>query len=186
MRDYSTDSECIEYGGEVPVLDTAAFLASIQLGIVSSIYYTTSKVIEEVRDRESRSRLDLAISSGKIKVRDPEKAYIRKAVSLIERIDPRLINALSDADLSVIALSLELRDRGCDPVLFTDDMVIHRVCRDLGLRTVGVKRSRPSNIRRVRQSMFVCAVCGYRTYRRPKNDQCPACGGRLKEEKQVI
>ncbi|MEM4952421.1 MAG: hypothetical protein QXV81_09195, partial [Ignisphaera sp.] len=56
---------------KVLVLDTAAFLAAIPLQLYNTILYTVPAVIDEVKDYESRARLELASIVGRFHIEVP-------------------------------------------------------------------------------------------------------------------
>ena len=100
------------------VVDAAAVLNddnfSFQAG---NSYLITNKVLSELKDMRSRSLADGAIKTGFLSVRDPKGEFIEKASGSARRSGTRL----SEADLSVVALSLELRAAKKIFVVLTDD-----------------------------------------------------------------
>jgi UPF0271 protein len=179
MRDYSLDRLCrdLKY---IPVLDTAAFLAGIQLNISMPIYITTPSVLDEIRDPESRARLELALSTGKVVISDPGKRYLDRVTHIIEEeINHNLVKNLSTTDLSILALGIKLLDNGCIPIIFTDDFLIHKIAGRLGIETVGVKRSKPAKLSRIKGKIYICIVCGFKTGKPPKDGKCPRCSSKL-------
>ena len=94
------------------VLDTAAFLSGLPLALAEECIYTTPDVIEEVRDQESRTRLEISLESKRVLVVEPSK---KTAVS----VD---VKGLSPTDLSVLYLALECKMQGVrEVVMVTDD-----------------------------------------------------------------
>ena len=101
----------------MPVLDAAAFInAHFAEGI------TTPEVIGELRDFESRELAQARISEGRLKVLSPSPESLKRASSAAS---PRL----SKADLSVLALALELGEE-----IITDDYSLQASAKRLGLR----------------------------------------------------
>ena len=94
-------------GKTVYVLDTSTLLAGIQL-MLGGEMYVTSEVVSEVIDSENKSKLELAIGLGKVKVVKPSNRYIRLARKAAVKLGEH--SSLSDADISVAALALELHD----------------------------------------------------------------------------
>ena len=110
------------------VIDAAIFIQGIDVEGC-----TTPKVVEEVKDPESRLLLESLISAGKVKVLMPSgesiQAVREKAVETGE------LNELSEADIEVLALAYEL-----NAVLFTDDYNLQNIAKTLGIRFKTLKR----------------------------------------------
>ncbi|GEM_PF-4668644 len=104
------------------VLDSAAFLNALELPPGDKA--TTPEVLAELKDRRSKMLADAAKVSGELGVFSPEEKHVEKVKKTAGRILPKL----SKADVSVLALSLEL---GC-PVM-TDDYAVQVVANRLGV-----------------------------------------------------
>ncbi len=101
----------------MPVLDAAAFInAKLAEGI------TTPEVLAELKDFETRELAQARISEGLLRVLSPSAESLKRAK---KQASPRL----SKADLSVLALALELGDE-----IITDDYSLQASARRLGLR----------------------------------------------------
>jgi UPF0271 protein len=132
-REYSATGSCI-------ILDTTALLAGIE-NILPPPLYTTSKAVEEVKDKENREKLSIAIGTGKISVIDPKKESISQAEKKAEKL--KIKEKLSETDITIAALALELREK-CKPIVFTDDYTLQYLLHKTGithkpLRTKGIK-----------------------------------------------
>ena len=142
------------------VIDAAIFIQGIDVEGC-----TTPKVVEEVKDPESRLLLESLISAGKVKVLMPSgesiQAVREKAVETGE------LNELSEADIEVLALAYEL-----NAVLFTDDYNLQNIAKTLGIRFRTLKRG----IKRVIHWNYVCIGCGKRFSEMPPDGVCPDCG----------
>ncbi|WP_461864753.1 type II toxin-antitoxin system VapC family toxin [Thermococcus sp.] len=142
------------------VIDAAIFIQGIDVEGC-----TTPKVVEEVKDPESRLLLESLISAGKVKVLMPSgesiQAVRRKAAETGE------LNELSEADIEVLALAYEL-----NAVLFTDDYNLQNIAKTLGIRFRTLKRG----IKRVIHWNYVCIGCGKRFSEMPPDGVCPDCG----------
>jgi len=127
------------------VLDTAAFLAALQLLMYGIELYTPRSVVEEVKDFESVQRFQLSESIERVKVEDPKHSFVSKAVEVARRHG--VLERLSNTDLDVLALALQLSSQGYDVVVLTDDYVLQRILIELGLgfmpvKTRGVEKKR--------------------------------------------
>jgi len=127
MKEHLREKECSD---RVLVLDTAAFLAGLQLYFSKECLYTTPKVLDEVKDHESKEKLEMAASLGRIIVLEPQ---------VIVTIEKKIRKRLSDTDISIIELSLFLKRKGKDVVVVTDDYMLQKVLKDFGLEYMSVK-----------------------------------------------
>ncbi len=161
----------------VYVLDTTAFLAALPL-MLNARMYTVPRVIEEVRDPESRARLETALSLGRVEVVEPRECYRWRARRAA--VKHGLHGSLSDTDVDVAALALQLRDEGFEPITVTDDYALQNLLANLGL---AFQALRTRGINKVEEYSLVCPVCGY-VSRRYGERICPRCGTRLVRRKR--
>ncbi len=159
------------------VLDTAAFLAKYPLQQYSTYeLLTTPHVLSEVRDRESREALEMALSIGRVRVVEPSKEYMDKAMGIARSIGEH--SSLSTADLSVLALALQYLVHG-SVVVITDDYALQNTLLYTG---IPFKPLRTTGIHGFRRYIVLCPVCGYvSSVIGEKN--CPLCGSRLVKRK---
>lgn len=122
--------------GRAIVLDTGAILSGTPLALPHACY-TTRLVAGEVLDRESREVLDKSIAAGRILVVDPGEEYLGGAIEEAKR--GGLLGRLSEADISVAALALELSSQGCEVLVATDDYALQALLYRLGLRTISIR-----------------------------------------------
>ena len=155
--------------------DTGALLARVYYMLPSYKFefYTTSACFKEVKDAENREALLNALELGLVKVVDAGDEYISMAVEEAKSIGE--LGRLSEADLSVIALALELAGKR-NVVVLTDDYSLQNTLHHLGLsfkpvRTEGIKQSF-----RYRE---YCPVCGY-VPGKPGEKTCPICGSPIR------
>ncbi|WP_048055281.1 type II toxin-antitoxin system VapC family toxin [Pyrococcus sp. NA2] len=146
------------------VLDSSVFIQGVEVE-----GYTTPRVIEEVRDRESRIFLESLISAGKVKVVEPS----REAIKIIKDIAIKTgeLEELSEADIEVLALAYELKAE-----IFTDDYNVQNIARILGLRFRTLKRG----IKKVIKWQYICIGCGRKFREKPPEGICPDCGSPVK------
>ena len=157
---------------KVPVLDTAALITKIILQIPTK-QYTVAEVLEEVRDEESRKALRIALETGKLAVVKPSDKSLRKVREVAGKIG-ELAN-LSKTDLAVVALALDFKNRGLEPVIYTDDYSLQNLAKSLGIRFHPI---RTRGIVKKRKYMVYCPACGY-VASSENESVCPRCGHRL-------
>jgi len=157
---------------KVPVLDTAALITKIILQIPTK-QYTVAEVLDEVRDEESRKALRIALEAGKLSIVKPSEESLRKVREVARKIG-ELAN-LSKTDLAVASLALDLKNRGLEPVIYTDDYSLQNLAKSLGITFHPI---RTRGIVGKRKYMVYCPACGY--VASSENEKiCPRCGHRL-------
>jgi rRNA maturation endonuclease Nob1 len=107
------------------ILDASAVFHARDAALLGELgpLYTTSLVIEELRDPRARAVLGIL----DIHVVDVDPGEVRRA-----RLTYGLGDELSDADVSLIVLALRMRSD--DPIIVTDDVSLIRVLRNMGFR----------------------------------------------------
>ncbi|NJE53815.1 type II toxin-antitoxin system VapC family toxin [Thermococcus sp. 21S9] len=146
------------------VIDIAIFIQGIDVE-----GFTTPKVVEEVKDPESRLFLEGLISAGKVKVLVPSKESVEAVKESARRTGE--LEELSEADLEILALAYELK-----ATLLTDDYNLQNIAKTLGIPFKTLKRG----IKRVMRWNYVCIGCGKRFSEMPPEGICPDCGSPVK------
>ena len=144
------------------VLDSPAFFSSLEL---SGELYTTPLVVAELRDLRSKVRFDLLCESG-LQVQEPgreARARVREAATRSGEGE-----ALSETDLEVLALALEIQAS-----IVTDDYALQNAAYRMGIPFI------PLHQKGARRFIwqYRCTGCG-RSYKAP--GECPVCGAPIK------
>jgi UPF0271 protein len=149
------------------IADATAFYASIPFKDV--IIFTTPKIIEEVKHiKKHFSIINTLIDANIINVIEPSIASIKKAKRLAERSGD--MERLSDADLSIIALALELEYE-----VLTDDYAIINVLKRSNMKVKSIS----TKMRKVGRWIKYCKGCKI-TF--SKGDVCNRCGNKLSKK----
>jgi UPF0271 protein len=124
-------------------------------------------------------RFNAAVENGKLTVSSPKSSVFQDVQEASMKVGD--MRYLSEADLQVLALALELKGRGLSPVIVTDDYSIQNVANKIdveftSLMTFGIKfrfkwilycpacyRKYPPDYK-----FKVCEVCGTELKRKPK------------------
>jgi endoribonuclease Nob1 len=158
------------------ILDTSAFLAGYDPFAQTEMQVTTPKVEEEIlRNSMNKLRFETAVESGKVKIQAPNsdayaKTHATKAGDTFK---------LSETDMQLLSLALELKEQGYTPQILTDDYSIQNVAKKLGiefsaLATFGIKRQL--------EWIRYCPAC-YKQYPADsKTRECQVCGTELKRK----
>ena len=164
----------------VIVLDTSAFIAGFDPLAVPEKQFTVPEVKNElIADSMNWMRFNAAVESGKLMVKNPKSSVLDEVQEASRKVGD--IRYLSEADLRVLALALELKGNGLIPLIVTDDYSIQNVANKIGieftsLMTFGIKyrfkwilycpacyRKYPPDYK-----FKVCEVCGTELKRKPK------------------
>ena len=124
-----------------------------------------------------RIRFRTAVESGKLKVRAPKKSFMDKV-----KASARLVGDLfflSQADLQVLALALELRAMDLAPSIATDDYSIQNVANQMGIEFASLITL---GIRFRLQWLRYCPACHKRYPANYKSKRCEICGTELKRK----
>lgn len=157
---------------KVLVIDAAAIFTKYVLQLTLPLY-TTPQIVSEIRDKEGQEVLETIRITGRFTVRKSSEKNIRKIISLSKEIGE--FSSLSEADISILALALDLIDEGKSPVIITDDYTVQNVAKSLGLSFQPI---RTRGITEVRKYTIQCPACGYITYDKTMK-YCPKCGHKL-------
>jgi len=159
------------------VLDASALIFDSLLAS-SAFSYTTEEVIEEISKGElARTKIEVYLTQGKIRIMAPPKEYLSKVTSVT--INTADLSILSKADLSIIALALYLKDLSDDEIiLVSDDYAVQNVAVTLGIK---FKSLTVKGIVKKINWMIYCPACG-KTFKETARSICPICGHHLKRK----
>jgi len=159
-------------------LDTSAFVAGYEPFSISEEQYTVPAVKKEVLGNSMiQVRFKTAIESGKLKVRAPKKIFAKKVKTSAKLVGDAFF--LSEADLQVLALALELKTMGHSPFIATDDYSIQNVANQMGIEFTSLATF---GIRFRLQWMRYCPACHKRYPADYKYNRCEICGTELKRK----
>jgi len=158
---------------KVPILDTAAVITKMVLQLPTK-QYTVPQVINEVKDRESLEALEAAQIAGKLVVKRPSEESVVEAIKAAEKIGEKL--SLSETDLAVIALALDFKKEGFEPIIYTDDYSLQNLAKNLGV-TFHPIRTRGITVKR--KYILYCPACGFTVSAKKRINVCPRCGHKL-------
>jgi UPF0271 protein len=162
----------------VIVLDTSAFLAGFDPFSISEEQYTVPAVRKEImRGSMAWVRFKTAAESGRLKIRTPDKAFLDEVKASTTVIGDRFF--LSDVDIQVLALALELKSRSYDLSIATDDYSIQNVASQMGIEFASLATF---GIRFRLQWIRYCPACHRKYPADYKSRRCQVCGTALKRK----
>jgi len=157
------------------ILDTTGFIAKYHLSLdpVKTIVYTTSSVVSEVKDYESREALDLGLDIGRVNILDPPRDIVESVYRVASRIGEHVKLSRTDVEIAGLALYLSKRGR---VVVITDDYSLQNLLYHLN---ISFKPLRTTGIDKPRKYIVYCSICGYVPGDKSEVE-CPICGAVLK------
>jgi UPF0271 protein len=168
----------VKTGKRVMVLDTSAFLAGFDPFSISEEQYTIPMVKDEItRGSMPWVRFKTAVENRRLKVRTPDKTFLDEVKKSAKIIGDTFF--LSETDLQILALALELKTHGYLPLIATDDYSIQNVADQLNIKFASLATF---GIRFRLQWMRYCPACHRRYPADYISRKCEACGTELKRK----
>jgi len=160
------------------VLDTSAFIAGFDPFSVADEVCSVPSVERELASNSLPwTRFKTAIESGKLRVKTPSRIFLERVKESSKTVGDVLF--LSEVDLQVLALALELKNMGRIPLIVTDDYSIQNVADQVGVEFASLMTF---GIRFRHHWIMYCPAC-YRKYPPDfKNETCEVCGTKLKRK----
>jgi UPF0271 protein len=136
------------------------------------------KVKEEIRNSSMPwVRFKTAVENGKLKVKAPSKKFLNRVEASAITVGDSFF--LSETDMQILALALELSATGYTPQIVTDDYSIQNVATQMGIEFVSLATF---GIRRLLKWVRYCPACR-REYPADYNStKCAVCGTPLKRK----
>ncbi|MCS7363908.1 MAG: ribonuclease VapC [archaeon GB-1867-035] len=167
---------CREESKEILILDSSAIINGYNPASSSKKHLISEKTIKEVKDQKSRRILETAISIKKVKIAKASEKSIQKTRKNAEKTGD--LKYLSEADIETIAIALDAKEKGLQPIIITDDFTIQNV---LSHMKIPYKPVITSGIKNKVKWIIYCPACGA-TYTDKKISTCEICGSKLKRK----
>jgi UPF0271 protein len=165
-------------GKRILVLDTSAFVAGVDPFSMGEEKVTTPKVEEEIKAKNLTTlRFNTAVESGILKIIEPSQEFLDKVKASASSVGDSFF--LSETDMQVLALALELKAGGSNPQIITDDYSIQNVAKQLGLGFVPMVTF---GISRALVWIRYCPACHRKYPANCRSTECSICGTELKRK----
>ncbi len=160
------------------VLDTSAFLVGFDPFSISEDQATVPKVKEEIKTNSMTwVRFKTAVENGKLKVKAPSEEFLNRVKASAITVGDSFF--LSETDMQILALALELKAAGYNPQIVTDDYSIQNVATQMGIEFAALATF---GIRRLLEWVRYCPAC-HREYPADYGStKCTVCGTELKRK----
>jgi len=168
----------LTYDRRTIVLDTSAFIAGFDPFSIADDVYSVPAVQQELAHNSLPwTRFRTAVESGKLRLKTPREQFVRRVRESSKAVGDVLF--LSDVDLHVLALALELKNTGRNPLIVTDDYSIQNVANQIGVEFTSLMTF---GIRFRLHWMMYCPACGRKYPPDYKLKSCEVCGTELKRK----
>jgi len=159
-------------------LDTCAFIAGFDPFSVNEEQYSVPTVKDELFPNSlAWMRFNTAVESKKLKVKMPSATFLAKVKEASKTVGDVLF--LSDVDIQVLALAIELKNTSHDPLIVTDDYSIQNVANQIGLKFAPLMTF---GIRFRLHWILYCPACHRKYPSDYKLKVCEVCGTQLKRK----
>jgi len=160
------------------VLDTSAFIAGFDPSMVEDELYSVPEVGRELAEKSMpKLRFDAAAERGALIIRKPNSNYVKMVRESSKEIGDMLF--LSEADIQLLALAMQLKDDGCTPTIVTDDYSIQNVAGKIGVDYVPLTTF---GIRYYLHWLLYCPACRKNYPSDYGFARCEICGAQLKRK----
>lgn len=168
-------------------MDATAFYAGVPFisgynnELVRYDYYTTPRVIEEIKHIKHRlDAVNILVRIQNIKVIEPNNEYTVKAKEYA-RIYGEY--GLSNTDISIIALALMLKEKQYmnNIIIVSDDFSIANIARAIG---IGVAFIASKGIKQIIKWVRYCKICKIDYHERLR--VCKICGNGLRKRRVAV
>ena len=160
---------------KVLVLDTSAFIMGFNPSASSEVYTVEAVEKELLTGTMAQLRFRLSKEKGNLSVQPPSPRSRETVDEASTRAGEK--GVLSEADRDVVALALDLRQSGLDPVIVSDDYAVQNLAEHLQLKYGSLANF---GIVHKFQWIMYCPAC-HRRYRQPART-CRICGTELRRK----
>jgi len=159
-------------------LDTSAFIAGFDPFSITETQYSVPAVRKElVSNSMPWMRFNAAVENRRLMVRTPGKSFLQEVREASKRVGD--VRYLSEADLEVLALALELKSMGLNSLIVTDDYSIQNVANQIG---VGFTSLMTYGIKFRFNWILYCPACHRKYSSDYRFKSCEVCGTKLKRK----
>ncbi len=147
---------------------------------ISEEQVTTPKVEEEIKAKNLTTlRFKTAVENERLKIRAPFQEFLQKVKTSAASVGDSFF--LSETDMQILALALELKAAGSNPQIVTDDYSIQNVATQMELGFVSLATF---GIRRLLKWVRYCPACHREYPANYRSAECSVCGTELKRKPQ--
>ena len=156
------------------VLDAGVLLSNWTSKITEGIFVTTSSVLDEVRNRPSKTRAEVLTLLDRLLEDVPSSESLGSVREAADKTGDR--STLSDTDVEIVALAHSMKSSGESVTLVSTDMAVLNTARHLGIEILDPSGKFKHEI----IWSLKCPACNHRSKSKEKELECPVCGTLMK------
>jgi UPF0271 protein len=156
------------------VLDAGVLFSTWPQRMPEGKFVTAPSVLEEVRNRPSRARLESMVSLDRITETQPSHGFLLRVRSAARATGDKSV--LSDADIELIALALELKMSHSDVAIVSSDLAVLNTAASLEIAIIDPTEKFRKRIKWT----LKCPACGHVSPMGVQNPECPVCGTEMR------
>lgn len=139
---------------------------------------TAPQVEQELRTNTMNFlRFRTAVESKRLKIKLPPDTFLEAAEKSAASVGDSFL--LSETDMNILALALEIKASGNTPKIISDDYSIQNVATQLGIEFASLATF---GIRRLLKWVRYCPACHKEYSVNYRSDECDICGTTLKRK----
>jgi len=160
------------------ILDTTAFIAGFNPSSIHDEIYSVPDVGRELtKSPMAKLRFNTAVKAGRLKLREPGSLSLNEARKASMEIGD--LPSLSEADIKILALAIQLKKEGYTPIIITDDYSIQNVAKKLSVNYASIAIF---GIKFHLKWILYCPACRRKYPPDYKFEKCEICGTKLKRK----
>lgn len=158
------------------ILDASAFIMGYEPSNIKTKQFSVPSVLRElIPESTPWIRFMIALEGCLLQIQAPTERYLEEVEEVSVKVGEG--KKLSDTDREILALALEFKDRGKEPVIVSDDYSIQNIAESKGIRYISLSTL---GIKYLLKRTLYCPAC-YRRY--PSSyisETCRVCGTKLR------
>jgi UPF0271 protein len=155
---------------QVYVLDAGAFLSNWTQKHPTSIFITTENILDEIRNRPSKTRIDTLISVDRLRIEAADNELISEVSNAATKTGDK--KSLSENDIELIALALSRQSSSSIVTLVSADFAVLNTASYLEIEILDLT----GKMKHAIKWTLECPACNYRGN---EGLDCPVCGTRM-------
>ncbi len=169
------EAQRVVYRRRTLILDTCCFITGYNPLVVVEEQLSVPSVLEELRTGTmGLARFQTAEEVGKLRISSPSKEFMDRLKTCSSSMGET--GSLSQADLEVLALALQLKELGGNPVIVSDDYGVQNVAEKIGVQYISLA---VLGIKYCFHWVPYCPACHRRFEVTYQSKDCPVCGTAL-------
>jgi rRNA maturation endonuclease Nob1 len=160
----------------VYVIDSGVLFSTWIKQKPDAAFTTTLGVIDELRNKPSKLRVELLELLDRLKKETPPSDSMKAVIKAAGETGDKTV--LSETDIELIALALSKKKDGTRTTLVSTDMAVLNTARHLGIDIIDPSDRFKDDI----EWILVCPACGHKTKRHEEGIECPICGTQMRRK----